>query len=455
MERIAARAVEVDFAADHVIARQGEIGTGFFVIASGGARVIRDGVVIAQSGPRRLLRRAVGPRRPAARSRRSSPTEPTTVWAWPRGTSRRCIREEPAVALAVMRGLAAPPARRDRRARTTEPAMAADRSPVTAPRAAAGGTATFLFTDIEGSTSLEERVGTARYAELRERHRALLRAAFGAHGGDEQGTEGDSFFVVFASAREAVAAAVDAQRALATEPWPDDAPVRVRMGLHSGEAGIGRAAASSGLDVNRAARIAAAGHGGQIWPRTRPAPSSATRCRPASACASSASTGCATCWPRSGSSRWRATGCQPSSRRCGRRDPRPNNLPTQLTTFVGRDDELAEAARPLRDDPAADDDRARRDRQDATLAPAGRRPSRTISPTGSSSCRWSRSATRCSSRRGSRRPSGIAEAGGRPIADGPRRLAREPARPARPRQLRAGRRRRRRSSPACSAPRRD
>ena len=91
---------------------------------------------------------------------------------------------------------------------TTEPADTA------APAMTPAGTATFLFTDIEGSTSLEERIGTARYAEARERHRAILRAAVGAHAGVEQGTEGDSFFVVFASAREAVAAAVEAQRAL-------------------------------------------------------------------------------------------------------------------------------------------------------------------------------------------------------------------------------------------------
>ena len=79
------------------------------------------------------------------------------------------------------------------------------------------GTVTFLFSDIEGSTRLEAQVGTSRYAQLRERHRGIMRAAFGAHGGEEQGTEGDSFFVTFGSARDAVAAAVAAQRGLAAE----------------------------------------------------------------------------------------------------------------------------------------------------------------------------------------------------------------------------------------------
>src|SRR5258705_2045946 len=89
------------------------------------------------------------------------------------------------------------------------------------------GTVTFLFSDIEGSTRLEQKVGTARYAELRERHRALLREVWAANDGTEQGTEGDSFFVVFSSARSAVAAAVAAQRALAAEPWAADGTVKV------------------------------------------------------------------------------------------------------------------------------------------------------------------------------------------------------------------------------------
>jgi predicted ATPase/class 3 adenylate cyclase len=130
-------------------------------------------------------------------------------------------------------------------------------------RASATHTLTFLFSDIEGSSRLEREVGTAAYAALRARHQALLRAAFVAEGGDERGTEGDSFFVVFPSAGAAVRAAVAAQRALAAEPWPPGASVRVRIGIHTGDAmEIGDEVV--GIDINRAARIAAAGHGGQI-----------------------------------------------------------------------------------------------------------------------------------------------------------------------------------------------
>ncbi|HEY8170035.1 MAG TPA: adenylate/guanylate cyclase domain-containing protein, partial [Candidatus Limnocylindria bacterium] len=97
------------------------------------------------------------------------------------------------------------------------------------------GTVTFLFTDIEGSTLLVRSQGDA-WSGLLERHKALLRDAFERHGGSEVGTEGDSFFVAFPSAPGAVAAAADAQRALAAEPWPPGAEIRVRIGMHTGEA---------------------------------------------------------------------------------------------------------------------------------------------------------------------------------------------------------------------------
>jgi predicted ATPase/class 3 adenylate cyclase len=124
------------------------------------------------------------------------------------------------------------------------------------------GTVTLLFSDIEGSTTLLKRAGD-RYAALLERHRQLVRAAIAAHAGIELGTEGDSFFVVFSAATDGVTAAVEAQRALAAEPWPDGFAVRVRMGLHTGP--VARAAESYvGLTVHEAARIANAAHGGQI-----------------------------------------------------------------------------------------------------------------------------------------------------------------------------------------------
>jgi class 3 adenylate cyclase len=120
------------------------------------------------------------------------------------------------------------------------------------------GTVTFLFTDIEGSTRLLQELGSG-FTELLEQHRHIVRAACGAHGGVEFGTEGDALFVVFPSAAEAVEAALDAQRGLATHPWPTGGRITVRMGLHTGE-GTPVAGDYVGIDVHRASRIAAAGH---------------------------------------------------------------------------------------------------------------------------------------------------------------------------------------------------
>jgi predicted ATPase/class 3 adenylate cyclase len=124
------------------------------------------------------------------------------------------------------------------------------------------GTITMLFSDIEGSTALLTRLGD-RYGEALSAHRGLLRAAIAAWGGREMGTEGDSFFVVFESAADAVRCALAAQRALAGHGWPGGLAVRVRMGLHSGEP-TEHEGGYIGLDVHRAARIAAAAHGGQV-----------------------------------------------------------------------------------------------------------------------------------------------------------------------------------------------
>lgn len=124
-------------------------------------------------------------------------------------------------------------------------------------------TVTFLFTDIEGSTQLLQHMGDARVAEIFADHRRLLRAAFEAGRGRELETQGDGFQVVFLSARDAILTAIAGQRAVTSHPWPEGAAVRVRMGLHTGEpvlAGEGYV----GLDVHRAARICAAGWGGQI-----------------------------------------------------------------------------------------------------------------------------------------------------------------------------------------------
>jgi predicted ATPase/class 3 adenylate cyclase len=124
------------------------------------------------------------------------------------------------------------------------------------------GTVTFLFTDIEGSTRLVQALGD-RYGELLADHCRIMRDAIEGAGGTELGTEGDSFFAVFPTASGGLAATVAAQRALAAHTWPDGVDVRVRMGLHTGEGKLG-GENYLGLDVHRAARIAAAGHGGQV-----------------------------------------------------------------------------------------------------------------------------------------------------------------------------------------------
>ena len=96
------------------------------------------------------------------------------------------------------------------------------------------GTVTLLFTDIEGSTHLLQQLGE-RYARVLSEYRHLLREGFSQHHGHEVDTQGDAFFVAFVRARDAIQAAVAAQRALTTHSWPEDVVVRVRMGLHTGE----------------------------------------------------------------------------------------------------------------------------------------------------------------------------------------------------------------------------
>jgi predicted ATPase/class 3 adenylate cyclase len=124
------------------------------------------------------------------------------------------------------------------------------------------GVVTFLITDIEGSTEILQRLGDELYAVTVERHNEILHGAFSSDGRVIHVT-GDSFFAVFSEPVEALGAAVEAQRHLFAEKWPDDGRIKVRMGLHTG---IGLLGGEDyvGLDVHRAARISAAGHGGQV-----------------------------------------------------------------------------------------------------------------------------------------------------------------------------------------------
>ncbi len=124
------------------------------------------------------------------------------------------------------------------------------------------GIVTFVFTDIEGSTRLFRRIGD-RYPSLLQRHREILRAAWVAYGGFELATEGDSFFVAFAETADAIEACAKGQRDLTAEGWPVDAPIRVRMGVHSGLA-VPRGDNDVAFVVHQAARVVSAGHGGQV-----------------------------------------------------------------------------------------------------------------------------------------------------------------------------------------------
>ena len=124
------------------------------------------------------------------------------------------------------------------------------------------GTVTFAFTDIEGSTALLKQLGE-RYVDVLADHRRLVRESFTAHGGTEIDSQGDAFFFAFTRASNAVAGAVQAELVHATHAWPDDAVVRVRIGLHTGEPTVSDGG-YVGLDVVRAARLCSTCRGGQV-----------------------------------------------------------------------------------------------------------------------------------------------------------------------------------------------
>jgi predicted ATPase/class 3 adenylate cyclase len=201
------------------------------------------------------------------------------------------------------------------------------------------GTVTFLFTDIEGSTRLVQQVGD-RWGELLGQHCQIMREAIADANGVEVGTEGDSFFAVFSNAADALAATARAQRALADHSWPDDTPIRVRMGVHTGEGRLG-GDNYIGIDVHRAARIAAAAHGGQV------VLSDTTRSLAEQALPDGVAL------RTLGAHRLKdlanperlyqleIAGLQAEFPALRTLDARPNNLPVQLTSFVGRDTEIA------------------------------------------------------------------------------------------------------------------
>jgi predicted ATPase/class 3 adenylate cyclase len=202
------------------------------------------------------------------------------------------------------------------------------------------GTVTFLFADIEGSTRLLQELGDG-YAAVRDEYAAIVRRAIAAGGGVEVSTEGDSFFAAFRSPVGALEAAVDTQRGLATHDWSPAPSLRVRIGVHTGE-GIRGGDNYVGIDVNRAARIAGAGHGGQILL------SDATRGLVEHALPDGAAL------RDLGEHRLKdilhperlhdlvIEGLPADFPPPRTLDARPNNLPLQLSSFVGRDEEITE-----------------------------------------------------------------------------------------------------------------
>jgi predicted ATPase/class 3 adenylate cyclase len=203
------------------------------------------------------------------------------------------------------------------------------------------GTVTFLFTDIEGSTRLMRELGD-QYVPLQVVHHELLRNAFRSNEGRELRTEGDSFFCVFQSALDACNAAATAQRSFAEHKWPERGAIKVRIGLHTGEAPL-MGDEYIGLDVHHAARIAAAAYGGQILV------SSATQALVGDSLPSGLTL------RDLGNHRLRdlaqterlfqlvVSGVPDAFPALRTLDGTPNNLPTQLTSFVGRDDVVAQA----------------------------------------------------------------------------------------------------------------
>ncbi len=209
------------------------------------------------------------------------------------------------------------------------------------------GTVTFPFTDIEGSTRLVQALGADRWGPLLERHREIVRTALAASDGIEIQTEGDAFFAVFARPADAIRAVVAAQRGLAAEPWPEDAPVRVRMGLHTGDGELDADGAYVGADVHRAARVGGAGHGGQVVLSAATAALLSTSLPDGVALRDLGEHRLKDLRPER---LWQldADGLPHDFPAVRSLDARPNNLPTQLTSFVGRHRELAETGALLR-----------------------------------------------------------------------------------------------------------
>ena len=204
-------------------------------------------------------------------------------------------------------------------------------------------TLTFLFTDIEGSTALLGRLGDDGYAQVLAGHHALIRSALAAYDGREIDTQGDAFFAVFSSPRACVAAVLQMQRAIQAHAWPGGERVRVRMGIHCGEAER-TAAGLVGLEVHRAARVAAVAHGGQVLVSEPAAALVRDWLPPGAALADLGSHRLKDLGRPERIFQLHAPGLLagfPPLRSLGN-PALPNNLPAQLSAFIGREREVAE-----------------------------------------------------------------------------------------------------------------
>ena len=207
------------------------------------------------------------------------------------------------------------------------------------------GTVTFFFSDIEGSTRLIQRLGEG-YPQVLLAHHTVLREALAANGGHELRTEGDSFFIVFDSALQACAGAAAAQKALHAHQWPDGGEVRIRIGVHTGEATlVGNE--YLGLDVHRAARVASAGHGGQVLisETTRALVDHALP--PGLALKDLGLHRLKDLAQPERLFQLMIGGLPDKFPPLKTLEATPNNLPTQLTSFIGRDDQVREATQLL------------------------------------------------------------------------------------------------------------
>ncbi|HWH24901.1 MAG TPA: adenylate/guanylate cyclase domain-containing protein, partial [Candidatus Limnocylindria bacterium] len=203
------------------------------------------------------------------------------------------------------------------------------------------GTLTLVFTDIEGSTALLRRLGDG-YADLLAAHHRIVREVFGAHGGSERDSAGDGFYYSFPSARAALAGAVEAQHRLFAQRWPDGVEVRVRMSLHTGEP-VSAQVGLVGMDIHRAARICAAGHGGQVLVSQTARELIGSELPAGTRLVDLGEHRLKDLAEPQRIFQVAADGLPADFPPLRTLDARPNNLPRQLTTFVGREAAVAEA----------------------------------------------------------------------------------------------------------------